>query len=37
LRSRSRGNNRMWVVYLNVVIAVLIVAVFVIWTIRGRK
>jgi len=27
----------MWVVYLNVLIAVLIVAVFVIWTMRGRK
>ncbi len=37
LRSRSPGNNCMWVIYLNVLIAVLIVAVFVIWTMRGRK
>ena len=27
----------MWVIYLNIVIAVVIVAVFVIWTFRGRK
>jgi hypothetical protein len=37
LRSRSGENNRMWVVYLNVIIAVAIVAVFVVWTMRGRK
>jgi hypothetical protein len=27
----------MWVIYLNVALAVVIVAVFVIWTLRGRK
>jgi len=27
----------MWVIYLNVAIAVAIVAVFVVWTMRGRK
>ena len=37
LRSRSSGKNRMWVVYLNIVIAVLIVALFIAWTFRGRK
>jgi hypothetical protein len=37
LRSRSPGKNRMWVVYLNIVIAVLIVALFIVWTFRGRK
>jgi hypothetical protein len=28
---------RMWVIYLNVAIAVALVAIFVVWTMRGRK
>ncbi|HZH07353.1 MAG TPA: hypothetical protein VEY69_11810 [Lautropia sp.] len=35
--SRSPGEQRMWVIYLNVAIAVAIVAFFVVWTMRGRK
>jgi hypothetical protein len=35
--SRLPRKLRMWVVYLNVAIAVAIVAIFVVWTMRGRK
>jgi hypothetical protein len=35
--SRVTGKERMWVIYLNAAIAVAIVAVFVVWTMRGRK
>ena len=35
--SRPPRNQRMWVIYLNVAIAVALVAFFVVWTMRGRK
>jgi hypothetical protein len=35
--SRQPGEERMWVIYLNVAIAVAIAAFFIVWTMRGRK
>jgi hypothetical protein len=35
-RWRVRQNRDMWVVYLNVILAVVLVAAFVIWTMRGK-
>ena len=35
--SRLPRNQHMWVIYLNVAIAVALVAFFVVWTMRGRK
>jgi hypothetical protein len=36
-RRRLPRGQRMWVIYLNIAIAVIIAAFFIVWTIRSRK